>query len=56
MLVLVTDPHFTDFFIDDIQQKPVYKRLQIFFNLFAVDAVVNIQNKWLVIMYCLEDL
>ena len=56
MLVLVPDLHFADFFIDHIQQKPVYQRPQIFFDLFPVDAAVNIQNKGLVILYRLEDL
>ena len=56
MLVLVPDLHFADFFIDHIQQKPVYQRPQIFLDLFPVDAAVNIQNKGLVILYRLEDL
>lgn len=42
LLVFVPDGHITDFLIDYIKQKLVYKRLQIFFDLFTVDAVVDV--------------
>ena len=56
LLVFLPDIHFTDFFIDHVQQKPVYKGLQIFFDLFPVDTAVDIQNKGLVVLYRLKDL
>ena len=50
LLVLVPHLHGAHFLVDHIQQKPVYKGLQVFFNLLSVYAVVNIQNERLVLL------